>query len=221
MKKEDVSRPEENTNYYDLKTDAVNSLVDALNEEPKEETISVHKKYIQNKEKEQPNPYKLDKLALIPTWIKAFFIKFWVAGAICYFFIWGLGIYIQATLDMLFVTAFATGIIVDLLVTPAMLYFESDKKEWHPYILVPVPGKKLWSLLINIPVAFLEVGVIFLIYSEINILLVDIKNLPSGSTPLAVEPLLFGLLYLIIDIIIISIKNLFIKVIKKIKNKNK
>ena len=127
MKKEDVSRPEENTNYYDLKTDAVNSLVDALNEEPKEETLSVHKKYIKNKEKDQPNPYKLDKLALIPTWIKAFFIKFWVAGAICYFFIWGLGIYIQATLDMLFVTAFSTGIIVDLLVTPAMLYFESDK----------------------------------------------------------------------------------------------
>ena len=39
MKKEDVSRPEENTNYYDLKTDAVNSLVDALNEEPKEEPL--------------------------------------------------------------------------------------------------------------------------------------------------------------------------------------
>ena len=127
MKKE-VSNQEENINYYDLKTEAVKDLVSALNEEVQEETPSIHKKYIRNKNEKQPDPYKLDKLALIPTWIKAFFIKFWVAGAICYFFIWGLGVYITDILDTLFVTAIATGIIMDLLVNPAMICFESDKK---------------------------------------------------------------------------------------------
>ena len=219
MKKE-VSKQEEQINYYDLKTEAVQDLVSALNEEVVEETPSVHRKYVKSKKEDQPDPYKIDKLAMIPTWIKASFIKFWVAGAICYFFIWGLGVYLTDILDVLFVTGLFTGVIMDLLVNPAMLYFESDKKEYHKYILVPVPGKKLWSLLINIPVSFLEIGLIFLIYSNINILIVNIRNLPAGSTPLGVEPLLFGLFYLLIDMAIVSIKNLFVKVYRKNKNKN-
>lgn len=218
MKEKNISQNQEDTtNYYDLKTDAVNDLIKALNEEPKEETPSVHKKYISNNDK--PDPYKIDKLAMIPTWIKAFFIKFWVAGAICYFFLWGIGNI--DILDKLFIAAIATGIIMDLLVNPAMLYFESEKKEYNPYILVPVPAKKIWSLLINIPISFIQIGIIFWIYTTINSIIINIKHLPSNSVPLTVEPLLFGLFYLIIDMICVVIKNLIIKIYKKIINKNK
>lgn len=206
-------------NYYDLKTDAVEDLVSALNEDVVEETPSVHKKYVREKEEGQPDPYKLDKLAMIPTWIKALFVKFWVAGAICYFFIWGLGIQVNSPLDQVFLTGIATGVIVDLFVNTAFLYFESDKKEYHPYILVPVPAKKIWSLLINIPIAILEIYLIMLFYSTVNIIIKDIKNLPEGTTTLNVEPILFGLLFVLVDMIILSIKNVSIRVYKKLKNK--
>ena len=216
-KKASIEDSENPINYYDLKTDAVNDLVSALNEEAVEETHSVHKKYVREKKENQPDPYKLDKLALVPTWIKAIFVKFWVAGAICYFFIWGLGIQVSDPLDQVFLTGIATGVIFDLLVNSAFLYFESDKKEYHPYILVPVPAKKIWSLLINIPVSLIEVGLVMLIYSSINILIKDLKGLPEGSTVLNVEPILYGVFFVIVDMAIISIKNLIIKVYKKMK----
>ena len=38
-------------------------------------------------------------------------------------------------IDKIVFTGIGLGVIFDLIVNPAMLYFESDKKEFHPYIL--------------------------------------------------------------------------------------
>ena len=56
-----------------------------------------------------------------------------------------------------------------------------------------------------------------LIYSSINILIKDLKGLPEGSTVLNVEPILYGVFFVIVDMAIISIKNITIKVYKKMK----
>lgn len=213
MNEKDLKGKEEPINNYDLKTSAVEDLLSAFQEE--ENNNSVHKKYTPKKEEQKFNPYKIDKLAKIPTWIKVFFVKFWIAGAICYFCLWGLGAQVYDILDRLVLTAVITGVIVDFMVNPAFLYFESDKKEFHKYMLIPVSAKKLWSLPINIIVSIVEVLIIFWIYSSINILYNNIYNKPDDYIFLGVEPILYGLLFLLIDMGIISIKNLLVKVIKK------
>lgn len=219
MKEKKVSsNKEEVVNSYDLKQEAVDELLSAFKEEEEINNSSVHKKYVPIKDNEyNANPYKIDKLAKIPTWIKVFFIKFWVGGAICYFCLWGLGAQVYDILDRLFVTAIITGVVVDLMVNPAFLYFESDKKEFHKYMLIPVPAKKLWSLPINILVSVIEILIIFGIYTSINILYNSINNKPEDFVFLGVEPLLYGLLFLIIDMLIISIKNLIVKFVKRKK----
>ena len=65
-------------NYYDLKTEAIDKLVNA-------------KDAPQVSDKEIEKYTRRHKLR-IPSWFKIVFIKFWFSGAICYFFLWGLGV---------------------------------------------------------------------------------------------------------------------------------
>lgn len=206
MDKKEVKK-EESVNYYDLKTEHVDELVAALKEESEPITPAGHKAYKVNS-KDQPDPYKIDKLAKIPSWIKACFIKFWVAGAICYFFLFSFVLSSFAQLDKLVFTGVMLGVIFDMVVNPAMLYFESDKKEFHPYILLPFSAKKIWTLLINIPIGILTVWIINLGYSVI---------IPNNNLIKGVEPISFGLMYLAIDMFFVSIKNLLILVNKKMR----
>ena len=121
MKKKKYVQP---TKYeeedYSLKVEAVETLTKAINE-------GTVKEIPEEQKKEEQHPYKVDKLAKIPSWIKVIFVKFWVAGAICFFFMWGLGMYIKNSLDMYVVVSLAFAFINDLFVTSAFLYFESDK----------------------------------------------------------------------------------------------
>ncbi|MDD4212137.1 MAG: hypothetical protein PHY42_01915 [Bacilli bacterium] len=200
--------------YYELKQEAVRELASALKETEEES---------QSKTKDKPaiDPYKIDKLSKIPTWIKAFFVKYWTAGAICFFFFWGLGYYISSMENLILITALATGLIIDFLVTPAFLHFESDKKEYHKYAMVPVSSKKIWTLLINIPIAFIEVYGVVMIYAFINQAYVNSQGLEEGTVTLAVEPLLYGLFFLVIDLLLLFFKNMIIGMIQNVRNTTK
>lgn len=89
-------------NYYDLKIDKVNELVDALKSDgttDSQEEISMDIAECTGSDegattkkgrRRQFDPYKIDKLSRIPVWLKAFFIKFWFAGAVCYFIMFGI-----------------------------------------------------------------------------------------------------------------------------------
>lgn len=210
-------KEEKTADYYSLKQDAVNDLAEALQDSEKvikEEEINP--KYKMDKKQ---SPYKYGLLGKIPTWLKAAFIKFWANGAICYFFFWGLGYYFSSMENLILITALGTGIINDFLITTALLYFESDKKEYHKYILVPVSCKKIWTLFANIFLALIEVYGVVMLYSLINNIINKINNSPSDTVALGVEPLLYGLLFVIVDAVLLVFKNVFVSIFKDAKNK--
>ena len=76
---------------YDLHADAIDDLVNA-NADNTQEVPS-----------EELEKYKRDWLSKIPVWIKALFIKLWFNGAVCFFFVWGLSMYIHGW-DLIIVT---------------------------------------------------------------------------------------------------------------------
>jgi hypothetical protein len=193
------------TIHYDLKAEAIDDLAAALKEDPAKPTKT---------ETNIPKPYKVDKLANIPTWIKAMFVKFWVAGAICYFGYWGMGISVPSTLDLIVLVGVLIGIINYLLVNPAFLYFESDKKEYHAYLILPLSGKKYWTLFVHVAYGLIVNFAVFGIYTLINIAFVQMRDLPEGTITLGVEPLLYGLFFLLIDMFFVSCKNLLVKAIR-------
>ena len=192
--------------YYKLKTDAVERLVNA------------DKKTYDKTKGDPGKQYRsrgfLDK---IPSWIKALFIKFWFNGSVCFFIFWGLGMYVTDMLDMIFVLAIVMGMVTDILVNNAFRFlatYEGQNDKWMMF-----PKKKYWTFVANILYAFpVLVGVIWF-YNIFNVVLNNIKG-TEGEMFLGVEPIVFGLAYMAIDMLFITMKNTMIKIISDAKQKN-
>lgn len=185
---------------YKLKSDAVDRLANA------------DKKKFKKASEEEINKYQKPFLPKVPKWAKGAFIKWWFAGAICFFFYWGLGTVIPNQLDLIFVLWLAMGVATDLLTNNVLRFIQTDQ-EYEPYIMVP--GKKYITLFLNIlyalPLMALTIGA----YEVINSSLVSMFSLPADAVPLGVGPVGFGIIYTAFDFIFLMVRN-FVK--KKFSN---
>lgn len=183
-------------NYYDLKIDAVNRLVNAESA-PEVSDAEIRK-------------YKSKGRINLPSWLKIVFVKFWFSGAICYFFLWGLGTYITG-LDLMFALAVGLGLSVDLMVNSLLHYFEPEKGAYDKWMMVPF--RKFWTIFLNVIYAGVLLYCIIWAYNVINTALVgSVETAQTVAVP--VEPILFGLMYMGFDMFFITIKNTIVKVIR-------
>lgn len=183
-------------NYYDLKIDAVNRLVNAESA-PEVSDAEIRK-------------YKSRGRINLPSWFKIVFVKFWFSGAICYFFLWGLGTYITG-LDLMFALAVGLGLSVDLMVNSLLHYFEPEKGAYDKWMMVPF--RKFWTIFLNVIYAGVLLYCIIWAYNVINTALVgSVETAQTVAVP--VEPILFGLMYMGFDMLFITIKNTIIKIIR-------
>lgn len=183
---------------YDLKTDAIERLVNA------------EKKDYSGAAKNPGKEYRSKGfLSHIPDWGKALFVKFWFSGAVCYFILWGLGLYVSDSLDMMVVLAVVLGMVTDILVNNAFRFFEIEKGQNSKWMMFP--QKKFWTFFANIVYAFVLLICVIWFYNVINGL--------SGVL-IGVEPILFGIAYTLFDMCFISAKNTMISVIADAKRKN-
>ena len=212
-------------NYYDLKLDKIDELVAALKDEtPAEDSGNISYNIAEitgddsaKNQQREFDPYKVDKFSKIPAWVKALFIKFWFAGCVCYFVMFGLQI---NELDKLVLLGAVLGLVVDVLVNPLFRYMESDRKEYNAYMMFPFPFKAFWTFFTNIIYYIIVIICVNYLYFGLN----ELINLISGTTnefKVGVEPLLFGVFAVIIDMIFIGIKDGIVILIKKRKNTKK
>lgn len=196
-KQQDEGKEKSAASYYQLKTDAVDRLVNAKNA-PAVSNAEIKK-------------YTSKGKFHIPTWLKIVFVKFWFAGAICYFFLWGLGLYVQG-LDLMFALAIGLGVANDLLVNKFLRAFEPEQGDHDKWMMVTV--RKFWSIFINVIYAGIVLYCVFQTYYIINTLFGVDANVDAAEAEamLGVEPVIFGLLYMGFDILLITIKNTFIKI---------
>ena len=184
--------------YYRLKIDAVERLVNA--KDAPEVSDKEIKKYTSKK-------------FSIPTWVKILFVKFWFSGAICYFFLWGLGIYIQG-LDLMFALAVGLGAANDLMVNKLLRYFAPSEGEFDKWMMVTV--RKFWSIFVNVLYSGVVLYCVFQTYYVINMLMGVNENVGASEAEsmLGVEPILFGLFYMGFDVLLIKIKHTLIKIFR-------
>lgn len=216
--------------YYDLKTKEVDELVAALKGDIDESQLEPVTKNIaeitgeeekakKGTKKAEFDPYKVDKFSKIPVWLKALFIKFWFAGACCYFVIWGLGHYISDNLDLVVLACLFLGIFTDFFVNPIYRYMESSDKEYNDYMMFPFPFKKFWTFFANIAYYIVVGLLVSQIYVGLNKLAILINHQYDGYVSVGVEPLLYGLLAVIVDMAFIGIKDLIVHLVKRKKRK--
>lgn len=188
-------------NYYDLKVEAVDRLVNAKSA-PKVSEKEIRK-------------YTSGGKFHIPSWLKILFVKFWFSGAICYFFLWGMGLYL-AGLDLMVVLAIALGVSTDLMVNHLLHSFEPEKGEYDKWMMIPF--RRFWTIFLNVIYAGVLLYCVIQIYAIINTILVGDVN-EAETVALGVEPLLFGIFYMAMDMLFVTIKNTLMKIFREANEK--
>ena len=189
-KKQAGGKPDKSAaEYYQLKTDAVNQLVNANVTNTEE---------IPEKELKK---YRRKSLLNMPEGLKYFLLKAWFAGVICWFFLIGLGSYGIASLDMIVIMGIVTGLIWDL---PVNIYIrlKAEEKDYGRWMMFPKTG--VGAGICNALYGLVLVGLVAGTYAVIN----RILYAAGSEQALSVGPILFGLLTAGWDWILLRFKTL-------------
>ncbi len=190
--------------YYRLNTQAVEDLVTA--DESNSPRVS----------EEELNKYRGRVRKKLPQWLKVSLIKAWFYGSVCFFFLWGLGGYMAAQLDLFFVTAIALGMVTDLLINTLLRYYAETEGANDRWMMVPRRG--VAGLFLNIFYAFVVFALVALVYNVINVAILSVTH-EADTVPLGVGPILFGLFYMGIDTGLIALKHLLASIVNDAKRK--
>ncbi|MGM9632100.1 MAG: hypothetical protein ACI3XL_03300 [Eubacteriales bacterium] len=205
--KKNNSPKKDTSNHYKLNTKAVDRLVNADKLEiPPEQKM-----------KDPGKKYRSSILDNIPGVVKTLFVKFWFNGAVCYFILWGLGMYVTDMLDMIVVLSIVLGMITDILVNNTIRFIEVVPGENAKFMMFP--KKKYWTFFANILYSGLVLICVIYFYQSINVVLGLIRGVENEIT-IGVEPILFGLFYMMFDLLFVGMKNLMLKIIQDAKNKS-
>lgn len=182
---------------YELKSKAVDELLEAEAGQAPE--------YSQ----EELEKYRAKSKFQLPETLKILLIKGWFAGAVCFFFFWGLSTYV-AYLDLMFVTAIVMGMVTDILVNNVLRFMEKEKGDNDRWMMYPKKG--MGSFVLNILHGFAVMFCIYWIYYGIN----SVVTVISGNEGmLGVEPILFGVFYVVCDTLFIWIKRVLMALVRK------
>ena len=193
------SEIEGQSEYYRLKTQAVDDLVNASEENSPPVSEA------------ELRAYRSGPRMKVADWVKMLFIKFWFAGAVCFFFIWGLGGFLTNEPDLLAVTGMALGVVTDLMTNPVLRFFEKTKGENARWMLVT---RKTYSgLFLNILYGYVVLFLVYTLYNVINLAAVRITGV-ADRVVLGVEPVFFGLFCLGFDLLLIQVKHAIVRIVR-------
>ena len=205
-KKSTPKNVEKTTDHYKLNTKAVDRLVNADKKDySKEQPL-----------KDPAKEYRSGFLDRIPAVVKALFIKFWFFGAICYFILWGLGMFVPYIEDMMILLSVTLGLVTDILINNILRFVETIPGENNKWMMFP--QKKYWTLFANILYSFVIIFCVVWTFNGVNGLINDIRN-TNGYVYWQVEPIGFGLLCIGYDLAFVGIKRLIFSIIRDAKNK--
>lgn len=188
-----------NEKNYELKSDAVDKLLKAEKGEVPEFSQEELKKYRSKGGIKLPQP------------MKVILLKAWFAGAVCYFILWGLGMYIYSLIDMLFIMGIVLGMVTDLLTNNVIRFIEATPGENNKWLMFP-NQKGMVSFFLNLVYALVLVACVYFLYSGINLMIVAIIG-NADTVPLGVEPVLYGVFYMGFDLLFVGCKNLLKQII--------
>lgn len=199
--RKEAVKTENAASYYQLHTGAVEKLVTASKENTPRYSKAELEKYRSGRRKWH-----------LPEALKALLIKYWFYGAICFFVLMGLGMYLPNQWDMLFVMAVVMGMATDLIINRFLRFTEKLPGGNARWMMVTRRG--MAGFLMNLAYAFLLVFLIVTVYGLLNSLLAA-----ALGTVLGVEPLGFGLAALGADMLCIGIKRMLMKIVADAREK--
>ena len=174
------------------------------------------------------NPYEVDKLARVPSWLKILLLKYWAAAAASFllFGISQLGLSlntksatedVETTVKLLVLLGLFLSVFMNYVLRPFVRLMFNRRDNTYRYNMINVKGIKSFGLAIvyNMLMAMIIYLVLVYILSP-NGLVLD----PFGTTGgIGIEPFTVGFIYLFFDAIFLFIKNLIIMAFQRVKYK--
>ena len=189
-KRTDHEPQKDDTDYYRLKVKAVDDLVTANAENSPPVSRQELRKY-------QSGPKV--KLA---DWVKAILLKWWIAGTICYFFVWGLSTFNLNQWDMLLILGVVLGLATNLLTNNIYRFIAKAEGAYDRWMMFPKKGYIYY--LLDILYGTLLVLCTMMSYNTINLVIAG--GVRDAPVAVGVEPILFGLLITAWDLLFLGFK---------------
>lgn len=179
------------------------------------------KKFKKEKEQNEFDPYSVDKLSRIPLVLKIFVIKYWGAGAAALFVYLGMNQYLPVesngslNYDAHAIFWVIFGLVIDLMMNKLIRMMGNPLRPTQKYIFVN--GSSAFTIFGNIVYACVTWFVIVFSYNRVLywIFRDKVADLSPSWSPF--NPFTWALLFVICDALFLLIKNLIIKLYRKIR----
>ena len=193
----DYENAKKAADYYDLKTQAVDDLVNTnVTNAPKVSEAERRK-------------YRTRSRFNFPMWVKVLLLKWWLAGIVCYFFVFGLAV--SDALDQVVILSVALGVVTDLITNNLIRYMAQPQGSNEKWLMVP-PWRFV-SLFVNILYALALCLLTYKTYTAVNAFFAQWTH--DERNPLFnVEPVTFGLVILGWDLALTGIKRVLTSVFR-------
>ena len=191
-----------NEKNYKLSSDAVDSLLDA------------EKGKVPEYSKEELKKYRSKEGFHIPEPVKIMLLKAWFAGAVCFFFIWGLGNILASMLDRLVIVSIVWGMATNIIVNNIIRFMETEPGDNDRWMMVT--SKSMLGLLLDLVYGVVVIAFVFMLYNVINMVCIAVTG-NVETIYLGVEPILFGLFTMGIDMLFVTVKNFIVDVVTRKK----
>ncbi len=191
--------------YYKLNTRAVDDLVNATPENSPKVSEKELRKY-----RSGPKIHLKD-------WVKAVLIKWWFAGAVCFFFYWGLGAVVPSMENMLLILGIGLGGVTNLLTNNVLRFWAKVPGGNDRWMMVTRRGAP--GLLLDVVYGFVILGCVVMSYQLLNRMLIALTGAAKDSVPLGVEPIVFGLLAVGWDFLLLGARRLAGRIVDDAKKK--
>ena len=192
--------------YYKLNVRAVDDLVNAdVSNSPK---VS----------EEELRKYRSGSKIKLSDVTKVILIKAWFGGMVCFFFFWGLGIYVSDQLDQLLILGLALGFVTDLITNNVFRFLAKTPGANDRWMMFP--KRKFVTLPLNVLYAFLILLCVVTTYNLVNTVLVSITG-AQDTVPLGVGPIFFGIFCMAWDMLFLNMKRVAKRVLADARKKQR
>ena len=167
------------------------------------------------------NPYEVDKLARVPSWIKILLLKYWAAAAACFLLMgaWELGLNVfndspDVTIRLVILLGLFLTVLMNYPIRVIIRLMYNRRNNTYKFNMINMKGLK------TLPLALVYNMAIAILIFILNVNFLSKFHLvfdPFGTTDgTGIEPFTIALVYMLIDGICIIVKNIIVMIAQRV-----
>ena len=162
------------------------------------------------------NPYAIDKLSNIKPGVKIGFMKFWFSGAAFFITFTALAVDSYDILDRFVLLVLILTLAVEFISNKVIVWMNNDKQPTLRYLPFYIKRSSILSLIASlIYVILMVIAIYYFIELFMMIGIPSVGMLMFGFDNTGIDPITFGIVYWLIDLLWITLKEVILNKLKK------